>query len=172
MIRVTGGIFRGRVLAAEVPNGVRPTSSRTREAVFSMIGQDLSGQSFLDLFGGAGVMAIEASSRGASPVVTVDRSPASVAAIRANVAAVGAGVDVVVADAARLGDKVGPANIVYLDPPFADDVGGWIVIAAQYARSALVAEARSGAKFPKFAGDLPLDRVRAYGESSVAIYRG
>ena len=66
MIRVTGGALRGRSLPARVPEGVRPTAGRVREAVFSMVGQDLRGWSVLDLFGGSGLIGIEAASRGAA----------------------------------------------------------------------------------------------------------
>ena len=64
MIRVSGGTLGGRVLKAEVPAGVRPTAIRTRAALFSMLGQDLSGWSWLDACGGTGLMGIEAWSRG------------------------------------------------------------------------------------------------------------
>ena len=67
MLRVTGGVLRGRVLPAPLPEGVRPTSARTREALFSIVGQDLEGLSFLDAFGGAGLIAIEAWSRTLKP---------------------------------------------------------------------------------------------------------
>lgn len=171
MIKVTGGTLRGRVLPAPIPAGVRPTSSRTREALFSILGQDLAGCSFLDLFSGAAVIAIEAASRGAGPVVAVDRAQVSLSAMHTNVAAVGAAVEIVMGDVSRLGERVLPADIVYLDPPFADEIGGWIAKVGHLAKEVLVAEARTGAEFPAFAGDLPLDRVRKYGESSVGVYR-
>ncbi|MCE7957512.1 MAG: 16S rRNA (guanine(966)-N(2))-methyltransferase RsmD, partial [Acidobacteria bacterium ACB2] len=71
-LRITGGHLRGRVLEG-VPAGVRPTASRVREALFSMVGQDLRGWSVLDAFGGTGLLALEAVSRGAAPVVVVER---------------------------------------------------------------------------------------------------
>ena len=40
-LQVTGGIFRNRRILSN--QGVRPTSSKVREAVFSMLGQDLTG---------------------------------------------------------------------------------------------------------------------------------
>ena len=68
-MKLTGGQARGRSLRGRLPDGVRPTSARVREAVFSMLGQDLDGLAFLDAFGGSGLMGLEAWSRGAQVVV-------------------------------------------------------------------------------------------------------
>ena len=64
-MKITGGIYKGRVVQFRKHPSVRPTSSRVREALFSMLGQDLNGRTFLDAFGGSGIMALEACSRGA-----------------------------------------------------------------------------------------------------------
>ncbi len=175
MLRVTGGNLRGRVLPAILPEGVRPTSARTREALFSIVGQDLEGLSFLDAFGGAGLIAIEAFSRGARPVTVFERALPALAAIRLNMGAVGVPLDLRAADASTLQNPDGSpamlADLVYLDPPFADDIGAWIARLGGCARDTLVAEARTGTDFPEVAGALPLDRIRKYGESTLAIYR-
>ncbi|MFZ5476511.1 MAG: RsmD family RNA methyltransferase [Myxococcota bacterium] len=168
MIRVTGGRLRGRVLPARVPAGVRPTAGRVREAVFSMVGQHLEGWSMLDLFGGSGLMAIEAASRGAAPVTVVDRSPASAACVRENARAVGAAVEVRVGDAGRL--RLEPADLVYLDPPFREDVAPWIARAATLAKRVLVAEARAPAAWPPPPEGFTLERTREYGDVAVALY--
>jgi 16S rRNA (guanine(966)-N(2))-methyltransferase RsmD len=69
-MRITGGILRGR--RVEVPEGIiRPAMDRMRESVFAALG-DLSGQSFLDMFSGSGIIALEAASRGADPVEAVE----------------------------------------------------------------------------------------------------
>lgn len=175
MIKITGGTLRGRPLVAEVPEGVRPTSSRTREALFSILGQDLADVSFLDAFGGSGCIAIEAWSRGAAPVIVVERNVGARAAIGANAASLKVPLDVRTQDAAALVDAAGAplveADVVYLDPPFDQPIGEWITRLAPCARHVLVAEARKGAEFPEAAGALPLDRVRAYGDSVLAVYR-
>jgi 16S rRNA (guanine(966)-N(2))-methyltransferase RsmD len=72
-MRITGGSLRGRRILA--PEGViRPAMDRMRESVFAALG-DLSGFSFLDLFSGSGVIALEAASRGADPVEAVEKDP-------------------------------------------------------------------------------------------------
>ncbi|MDR3138251.1 MAG: RsmD family RNA methyltransferase [Treponema sp.] len=72
-MRITGGILGGRQVA--VPEGIiRPAMDRMRESVFSILG-DLSRRSFLDLFSGSGIIALEAASRGADPVEAVEKDP-------------------------------------------------------------------------------------------------
>ena len=74
-MRISGGEFRGRVLS--VPKGldVRPTQDRVREALFSMLQNDIRGARFLDLFAGSGSVGLEALSRGAETVAFVEHAP-------------------------------------------------------------------------------------------------
>src|SRR5262245_23110429 len=71
-IRIIAGRFRGRVLHVPDVTGLRPTGSKVREALFNILGQDLSGRSVLDLYAGTGALGFEAASRGASRVVFVE----------------------------------------------------------------------------------------------------
>jgi len=72
-MRISGGTLCGRRVA--VPEGViRPAMDRMRESVFAILG-DLTGRSFLDLFSGSGIIALEAASRGADPVTAVEMDP-------------------------------------------------------------------------------------------------
>ena len=72
-MRITGGALRGRRIA--VPAGaIRPAMDRMRESIFALLG-DLQGRSFLDLFSGSGIIALEAASRGADPVEAVEMDP-------------------------------------------------------------------------------------------------
>jgi 16S rRNA (guanine966-N2)-methyltransferase len=87
-MRVIAGRFRGRRLTAPRGSGTRPTADRVREALFSMLGE-IEGASVLDLFAGTGALGIEALSRGAASAVFVERDPAALAALRANLAALG-----------------------------------------------------------------------------------
>ncbi|MBL1353512.1 MAG: 16S rRNA (guanine(966)-N(2))-methyltransferase RsmD [Zetaproteobacteria bacterium] len=70
-MRVTGGEFRGRKIKVPNIDGVRPTPSRVREALFNMMG-NIQGQRGLDLFSGSGMMAVEALSRGAEHIISVE----------------------------------------------------------------------------------------------------
>lgn len=63
--------MRGRTMRVPDIEGLRPTPSRVREALFNILG-DLQGVSVLDLFAGSGVIGIEALSRGASSVLSIE----------------------------------------------------------------------------------------------------
>ncbi|MDR2194049.1 MAG: RsmD family RNA methyltransferase [Treponema sp.] len=72
-MRITGGSLCGRQVL--VPSGViRPAMDRMRESVFAILG-DLTGCSFLDMFSGSGIIALEAASRGASFIEAVENDP-------------------------------------------------------------------------------------------------
>jgi 16S rRNA (guanine(966)-N(2))-methyltransferase RsmD len=72
-MRITGGMLKGRRI--EVPQGsIRPAMDRMRESIFAVLG-DLGGLSFLDIFSGSGIIALEAASRGAGPVEAVEMDP-------------------------------------------------------------------------------------------------
>ena len=69
-MRITGGVLGGRRI--KVPEGkIRPAMDRMRESVFAILG-DLSGASFLDIFSGSGIVALEAASRGASYIEAIE----------------------------------------------------------------------------------------------------
>jgi 16S rRNA (guanine(966)-N(2))-methyltransferase RsmD len=168
MLKITGGTLRGKLIRLPVPEGVRPTSSRTREAVFSMVGQDLSGWGMLDLFGGSGLMALEAFSRGASPVTVVEQSLATVRFLKAVVQELAVPIRVIEGDALRL--ALNPAELVFADPPYRLPLENWLPVAAKLAEKLLVAEACAGTVWPATIGPLALDRVRTYGEASIGIF--
>ena len=167
-LRITGGRARGRVLQGRLPPGVRPTSSRVREALFSIVGQDLAGQTVLDAFGGAGRVGREAWSRGAR-VTVVERDRRALRAIRRHGEALGAEWTV------RRGDVL-KADLpvfdgVFADPPYGTDPAEVIEVLGPKARRWLVFEAPVGTEVPHSAGELELDRVREYGDTGLFVYR-
>jgi len=82
-MRIISGTWRGQLL--RVPKGVRATTDRTREAIFSILGnaQDLE---VLDLYAGSGSLGIEALSRGAVAACFVDLSRQALRIIESNLA--------------------------------------------------------------------------------------
>lgn len=72
-MRVIAGRFKGFELAKAKP-GTRPTTDRTKEAIFSKLEAwgILDGGRVLDLFAGTGALGIEALSRGADELVAVE----------------------------------------------------------------------------------------------------
>lgn len=77
-MRIISGQARGRKLFTPAPSaGIRPTSDRAREALFSIIGQRIEKACVLDLYCGTGALGLEALSRGAEEVLFVDYSHAA-----------------------------------------------------------------------------------------------
>jgi 16S rRNA (guanine(966)-N(2))-methyltransferase RsmD len=71
-MRVIAGSHRGRRLSGPQGDALRPTSDKVRGALFSILGSQVSGSRFLDLYAGTGAVGIEALSRGASTVTFVE----------------------------------------------------------------------------------------------------
>ncbi len=86
MIRVIGGIYRGKKLKRVPGTRVRPMPHKLKEALFSIIQDDVKGCVFLDGFAGTGSVGIEALSRGAAKVVFVDEHFPAIKVIKINLA--------------------------------------------------------------------------------------
>ena len=124
MIRIVAGEYRGRRLG--VGPGVRPTTERAREALFSILGDRVRGARVLDAAAGSGALGFEALSRGAASAVFVEKDLRVARALEANVTLVGAGdraVVVVRPVAAFLRiDRPSGFDLVFFDPPWAEPV--------------------------------------------------
>lgn len=83
-LRVIGGVARGRKLRMVPGEGTRPIGDRVKQALFNILGADVEGSAFLDLFAGTGSVGIEALSRGASSAVFVDKASAAVRTVHEN----------------------------------------------------------------------------------------
>ncbi|HEX2500928.1 MAG TPA: 16S rRNA (guanine(966)-N(2))-methyltransferase RsmD [Methylomirabilota bacterium] len=130
-MRVIGGHDRGRRLRTPRGQGTRPTADRVRVTLFDVLGPAVAGARVLDLYAGTGAVGIEALSRGAARVVLVERDPAALRALRANLAALGASraaARVMAGDVLRvlaeLGVQEGPFDFVFVDPPYATTLAG------------------------------------------------
>jgi 16S rRNA (guanine966-N2)-methyltransferase len=178
-MRIVGGEFRGRALATPRSNAIRPTTDRTREAVFNVLahrfGGRLEGARVLDLFAGTGALGLEALSRGASFVLFVEESAEGRGLIRENVEAFGlqGRTKIFRRDATRLGEvgTMQPFDLFFADPPYGRDFAGR---ALQSARSGgwlregalCVVEEAAAAPFEAGAGFVLLDR-REYGDTVI-----
>ena len=166
-MRITGGTARGRALRGRLPEGVRPTSARVREALFSMLGQDLSNLSFLDAYGGSGLIGLEAWSRGAQ-VVVYERNRETARWIERQGAAMGATWTVRVANVLRAADHF---DIVYADPPYSSDPEPVLAHLSTLTRRDLVIETARSARLPEATALVKLVTERRYGATRVWRYR-
>ncbi|HVY87126.1 MAG TPA: 16S rRNA (guanine(966)-N(2))-methyltransferase RsmD [Caulobacterales bacterium] len=133
-MRIVGGTFKGRALAAPAGRATRPTSDRAREALFNILAHaewspGVEGRRVLDLFAGSGALGFEALSRGAAFALLVDTDEAARGAIRENIEALGLfGVTRLHRRSATdLGLKPAglgaPFDLVFLDPPYGKGLG-------------------------------------------------
>jgi len=160
----------GRVLPSAVPSGARPTSARVREALFSMVGQDLDGQRILDAYGGSGLLALEAWSRGAS-VVVVEPDRRAARSIQENADGLGAALEVHRGRVERVIGSLGRFDGVLADPPYERPVEPVLGGLCQAVDGWLVLESDRQAEVPARAGPLALCRTRHYGGTSLHLYR-
>jgi 16S rRNA (guanine966-N2)-methyltransferase len=86
-VRIVGGKFAGRDLTSPNDFRVRPTAEHVRAALLDLLGDVLKDARVLDLFAGTGALGLEAISRGARSADFVEFRPASLHALKANVAA-------------------------------------------------------------------------------------
>lgn len=143
-MRIIAGSLKGRKLAAPEDDAIRPTSDRTREAVFNLLmhgqfgGECIIDQRVADLCCGTGALGLEAISRGASLCQFVDHSKKALALAQQNAlhCQVGQHCQFLHADIAKLPAITQPFALVFMDPPYAKDIlgqtyqrlrdGGWL----------------------------------------------
>ncbi|RMG92352.1 MAG: 16S rRNA (guanine(966)-N(2))-methyltransferase RsmD [Zetaproteobacteria bacterium] len=80
-MRITAGELRGRGVRVLSVAGLRPTPSKVRQAMFNILGA-VDGFRMLDLYAGSGIMALEALSRGAARVASIERHRACISHMR------------------------------------------------------------------------------------------
>lgn len=131
-MRVISGRFKGVALATP-KTGTRPTTDRTKEAVFSRLDAwgVLDGARVLDLFAGTGALGIEALSRGGRELVAVEASKPAAALIVKTIAqlkrnrswssdlAVRVLVRKAEAYVASGAGAAGAFDVIFIDPPYA-----------------------------------------------------
>jgi 16S rRNA (guanine966-N2)-methyltransferase len=177
--RIVAGAAGGRRLAVPPGRGTRPTSDRTREALFSTVENlvELAGARVLDLYAGSGAVGLEALSRGAEHALLVEADPTAAKILRENAAALGlTGARVRTERVERVAEGVpdAPYDVIFADPPYALpaaelaavftalDQGGW------YAEEAVVVVERAS-RDPEWMWPKPLVPVRSrrYGEGTL-----
>lgn len=124
-LRVTGGELRGRRMRFPIRPGLRPTLERERERLFNWLQFDLAGRSILDAFAGSGILGLEALSRSAAHCVFVERDTIASQAIQATLKEWRCSErgQVVQADFfGWLAHATEPFDVVFLDPPFSEDL--------------------------------------------------
>ncbi len=186
-MRIIAGTYRSRVLKAPAGLATRPSSDRLRETLFNVLAPRIEGASFLDLYAGSGAVGIEALSRGAARVVFVDRAPAALEVLRANLESLGlpsaarvqaASVSAFLRRAAASGPKAEQYDVLFLDPPYdaAEEYAATLSLlgsaaAALMAAGALVvAEHRRKQHLAERFGALARTRLLEQGDAALSFY--
>lgn len=123
---ITGGKYKGRKIIAPDEKITRPTLSKVRMGVFntlySLIG-DFEGKTFLDVFGGSGIMGLEALSRGFEEVLVFEKNPKSAQIIKKNYESLKLIPNLKIGDSLKLINKTEKLyDIIYIDPPYLSGV--------------------------------------------------
>ena len=114
-MRIVAGKHRGRILQAPKGRDTRPTSDRTRGAVFNILehgidGLELRSATVLDVFAGTGALGLEALSRGADQVTFIETGREALKE-QTNTT-------LLKADATRPKPCSTPCSLIFLDPPY------------------------------------------------------
>lgn len=185
-MRIVGGTWRGRAIAAPEGRDTRPTIDRVRESIASIVLSrmgSLEGASVLDAFAGSGAMGLEMLSRGAAHATFYDVDAKALACIRANCERLGADrarASVVRGDvtlAVARGRVAGaPFDLVVLDPPYATPATRLATLLEALAGRGMLApgcvvvyERDGRAPTIELAG-LAADGSRTYGATAVDVF--
>ena len=184
IMRVIAGKYRGRNLKSPPSLQVRPTSDRLRETLFNVIAPRIDEVRFLDLCAGSGAVGIEALSRGAANLTFVDRSRKMCALVEANLELCKVSeneTDVVQAEASdflsrSIATAGEPWDIVFFDPPYANDYLKVLDLIGSHARqlltdsAILIVEHHHKKELPDDVGRLHRTRALKQGDSALSFY--
>ena len=177
-------MYRGRNFF--MPKDIRPTQNIAREALFNLLGHDLSGFSFLDLFAGSGSVGLEALSRGASQVIFVEKEEKHSEIIEENVRRLRidhtkreVNIEILCKDAfAAIKDLAARGrvfDIIFIDPPYERELAkktlkhleAHVIV---HPNSTVIFQHEKQEILPEIAGRFSLYRQKKYGQSYFSIY--
>ncbi len=184
-MRIITGQLRGRPIPSGRLGNLRLTSSRLKEAIFSMLGADIEGTNFLDLCAGSGQMGLEALSRGAQVVFNEpDRRRHRLLRDLLRQWRVGAEMHAMRAEILipQLGRETRRFHTIYIDPPYHAharhaDAALCLALLERLAETPLLdpeglifIQHQADLAMPATAGALQCLRHRQYGETQLSIY--
>ena len=186
-MKIIAGHYKGRNFY--MPEGIRPTQNLTRKALFDLLGQDLTGLTFLDFFAGSGGVGLEALSRWAEKVTFVEKDERFSEVLRENLELLGvpllgsnrqAVYEVLEADAfasiKRFAAGGRKFDIVFADPPYdlglakkmLKTLGAYDIVTAN---CIVVIQHEKEEILPESQGNLIRSEQRKYGSTVLSIYK-
>lgn len=178
-MRIISGQYRGRKLDTPLNNDIRPTSEMVKEALFSILMNNIYGSVFVDMFSGTGAVGLEAASRGAKRVYLIDRSRDSHGIIKRNINTVRCkeNTKLIPYDyKAAMGNISEKADIIFADPPYMEGYNEEIlefVAKGNFLNEdgILVIEHSSKLDLPEKSGNLVIYKKKKYGKKSMSFYK-
>ncbi|MBY0360027.1 MAG: 16S rRNA (guanine(966)-N(2))-methyltransferase RsmD [Candidatus Obscuribacterales bacterium] len=177
-MRITGGESRGRLISAPEGLSVRPTASKVRQAFFNILAAKVNACRFLDLCAGSGLIGLEALSRGAQSLTSVEENPRLVKILQENLTKLGYKADVICGDLRKVIPKLkaGSFDIVFADPPYASGLGASVLsLVEEYDLLAdeglLIIEGARYLPGCEPATKLELKETRPYGQTVLYFYQ-
>ena len=123
-MRIISGKYKGRNLVHFNADHIRPTTDRVKESIFNILQSEFEDAIVLDLFCGTGNLAIEALSRGAKSVDSVELSTKSIEIMQKNkdLLKIGDEWQWKKADAIKFMNQANSKtyDIIMIDPPFTE----------------------------------------------------
>lgn len=182
MLRIISGERGGRIIKSVEGINTRPTTDRTKESLFNILHNILSGSTVLDLFAGSGNLGLEALSRGSDYAVFVERNRKAVSIINENIKDLGYvhKSNVIKEDAFKAVVKLSALNlvfdIIFLDPPYKEELEVPIITCIcenniLSNNGIVVLEHLTSNQQPDNIGFLIRYDLRKYGNTSISFYR-
>jgi 16S rRNA (guanine966-N2)-methyltransferase len=180
-MRVIAGSARRTLLVAPAGIHTRPTSDRAKEGLFNILGTQVQGSRFLDLYCGSGAIGIEALSRNAAEAVFAEQARPALEALKKNLTAAKLTdkaeiLPLSAQDAInRLERQERRFDIIFLDPPYGNDLLSLTLPLLAKAAilekdSLIIAETETTLPVPVIER-LKLERQRDYGRTRFLFYR-
>ncbi len=176
-MRVITGSARGRRLLTLEGVDVRPTTDRTKEAMFSSIQFEIEGTKVLDLFAGSGQLGIEALSRGAECAVFIDKNKQAIDVIKKNLQTTSLAKQAIILNTdaqTYLTTTKEKFSFVFIDPPYSTGILQEILPLAEKVVSeggAMICEHPLGEELPEELETMKIYRTYRYGKIAVTVYR-
>ena len=179
-MKILTGSLRGQTISFKPNPHLRPTSDKTRKAIFDMLQGGLEGKIVLDLFSGTGALGFEALSSGAESVTFVEIEKTQNLTLEKNLAKLGLYEkgEVIVSDALKAIERFSKEerlfDLIFMDPPYEKGLGQKALTALSKSKilnenSLIVFECRESEVLPNI--DLKILKDKVYGDTRIVVYR-
>lgn len=180
-MRIIAGEAKGKRIECRKGNDTRPTQDSVKESLFSIIAPYIPEARFLDLFSGTGNIALEALSRGAKRAVMIEKDQEALKYIIKNINNLGyenrsrAYKNDVIRAIEILGRKGEKFDIIFMDPPYKDEVCSKVIESIVKAnlldeKGLIICEHHIFEKMPEEIKGLKKTDEREYRKKAITFY--